>query len=106
MTDRRQRALERFFRRELLPLHGRPDVWRRDEPGPAPSYWIVLDRPPLRPQDFELGLGDRDRIADALERFWHGTPLAGIGRRLVRLSRRFAGTQLKQDVSAFVYEMF
>lgn len=104
-NPRDRRALERFFRREILPLAARPEARLRPAED-APSYWLVRDRPPLRGADFELALGDRDAAGATLDRFWQGTVLAGLGRRLVRLGRRFEGARIKKDVSDFVYEMF
>ncbi len=107
MTRRQRRALERFFRRELLPLSAREEIWRREEAQePAPSYWVVRDRGPLRRADFELRLDDSDAIAETLDGFWRGGPLEGLGRRFVALSPRFRDTRLDAEVSAFVYEMF
>jgi hypothetical protein len=105
-TDRDRRALERFYRREILPLASRPEAHLRRPEAGAASYWVVRDRPPLRAADFELALGDRAAAAATLDRFWQGTALAGLGRRLVRLGRRFEGARIKKDVSDFVYEMF
>jgi hypothetical protein len=105
-TGRDRRALERFFRREILPLAARSDAWLGDRSRRADSYWVVCDRPPLGAADFQLALGDRAAAAETLDRFWQGTALAGLGRRLVRLGRRFEGTRLEKDVSDFVYEMF
>lgn len=104
-SDRDRRALERFFRREILPLAAAPEA-RLGDRARADSYWVVRDRPPLGPADFQLSLGDRAAVAETLDRFWQGTALAGLGRRLVRLGRRFEGKRLEQDVSDFVYEMF
>jgi hypothetical protein len=106
LTSRQRRALERCFRRHLRPLSANPDVWRREPPAPGGSYFLPRDGARLRPEDFELGLRDRAEIEATLEAAWRGTPLAGLGRRLVRLSRRFEGTRLKERVSSFVYEMF
>jgi len=107
LTERwRQRALERFYRRRILTL---TEAGLRAAPGPDPgaeSYYEVRDRPPLRPSDFEIPFGTPREIAMTLDAHWAGTPLAGLGRALVRRSRLFRGVRQKEQVSSFVYEMF
>lgn len=105
-TGRDRRALERFYRREILPLASRADARLPRPARGAASYWVVRERPPLGAADVELALGDRRAAAATLDRFWQGSALAGLGRRLVRLGRRFERTRLEKDVSDFVYEMF
>ena len=101
-------ALERFFERELLPRARAPE-WERSDPAPdagCESYWVERDGEPMCPGDFELPFGDADAVAASLERWWSGTPLAGLGRKLVRLARRFSRREERAEVSSDVYEMF
>lgn len=105
---RQRRVLARFFTRRIQPLAGAPG-WQTSEtaPDPAlPSYWLSRDGEPMRPADFELAMGSPGEIARSLDERWRGTPLAGLGRRLVRLSRRFVGREARSDLSSDVYEMF
>jgi hypothetical protein len=107
LTERwRRRALEHFYRHRILTLAA---VGLRAAPGPDPateSYYEVCDRPPLRPSDFEIPFGAPREIAGTLDAHWAGTPLAGLGRSLVRISRLFRGVRQKEQVSSFIYEMF
>ena len=108
-SDERGRAmLQRFFEREILPLAKSPG-WERSDTAPDPalaSYWKDLGAEAVRPVDFELAFGDPDSIAKSLDRLWRDTVLAGLGRKLARLARRFDRRQEKSDVSSDVYEMF
>lgn len=108
MTDRRDdRALRRFHARRLRPLAGLPELALAKGPDPSRrSYYEVRERPPLAPGDLEIPFGRPEEMAVSLERFWAGTPLAGLGRALVRLSRRFRGVRQRERVSSYVYEMF
>ena len=110
MTDARQRAaLVAFFRRRILPLAAvvTPPVRvpRPPETGPDSLYHSRGGERPSR-ASFEIDLGGRQAIARSLDDHWRGTPLAGLGRALLRLARRFPRSAEKSEVSSDVYEMF
>jgi hypothetical protein len=107
-SGRGRAALERFHARRILPLAQAPG-WRTSETAPDPglaSYWLPRDGRTLQASDFELAMGDPREIARTLDARWRGTPLAGLGRLLVRLGRRFAGRAARSELSSDVYEMF
>ena len=108
LDDRERTALKRFFERRILPLAGSPG-WERSDAAPDPaaaSYWRELDGEPMAPADFELCFGDPRAVGRSLDALWRGTPLAGLGRRLARLARRFERREEQGEVSSDVYEMF
>ncbi len=108
LDERRLRLLERFFEKHLLPLAAETGLMRSPTmpADDADSYYEVVDRAPLTPADFEIPFSDPEEIAETLDQHWHGTPLEGLGRQLLKLSRHFEDVQEKAEVSSFVYEMF
>lgn len=108
MTDPHgERALRRFHANRLRPLTDVPGMELPPGPDPAlASYWVPREGSPLRPADLEIPFGRPADRARSLDAFWAGTPLAGLGRALVRLSRRFRGVRQNEEVSSYIYEMF
>jgi hypothetical protein len=57
--------------------------------------------------DFVLKLGDERQAAATLEDRWARTPLRGLGRRLLGLTRSFfPDVEEKSEISSAIYEMF
>jgi len=99
-----KKALIAFYREDLSAVREKvlfPEI----APG-AMSYWRKREWRPLERKDFEIALGDADEAAATLDRFWAGTSLEGLGKKLARLSRKFPESVEKSDVSALIYEMF
>ena len=107
MTDPRQRnGLVDFFRRRLLPLgRGIAEPVRPPDDRSGSLYHSRGGQRP-RPESLEISLGSPREIAASLEAHWQGTPLSGLGRALLRLSRRFPRREEKSEVSSDIYEMF
>ena len=105
IDDDQRKALVAFFRSEVLPL-GRDAAEDIDLPRAEGSLYRARGGERPRAEDLELSLGDSDEIADTLDRFWQGSALAGLGRKLLRLARRFPRGGERSDVSSDVYEMF
>ena len=103
-----RRALEKFFRRVLLPLGEDPQM----PPFPAgsqtspDSYFVVRAAPTLGREDFELKTADETQVTETLTHQWAQTPLEQIIKPMLKLCRRFPEVQEKSEVSSFVYEMF
>lgn len=104
ISPQQEQALRDFFHANLAGAN-RPAVFP-EVPAGAPSYWRPRQQKRLTKEDFEIRLGDADEAGDTLDRFWAGTPLAGLGRRLAILSREFPEVREKADVSSLIYEMF
>ncbi len=110
MTDARQRAaLVSFFRHRILPLtEGATPPLRAPRPPEGAADSLYHSRGGERPgrASLEIDLGSRRAIARSLDAQWRGTPLAGLGRALLRLARRFPRGAERSEVSSDVYEMF
>ena len=107
MTEPKQRdSLVDLFRRKLLPLgRGIADPVRPPD-GRTGSLYHSRGGERPRPESLEISQGSHREIADSLEAQWRGTPLAGLGRALLRLARRFPRREEKSEVSSDIYEMF
>lgn len=108
LTDRKQRdRLRRFYRKHLLAVSGLASGGlNSDFIENSDSYYVVQNREPPAWEAFEMRLGNRGDVAGSLDRHWAGTPLDGMGKRLMSLSKHFEYVEEKQEVSSFVYEMF
>jgi hypothetical protein len=109
-TDQKQHAaLVRFYEENLGPLaraHGMEFLDHGPAPGAA-SYFLTRPRPRMSRSDFVLKLGEEKQAAQTLEDHWVQTPLRGLGRRLLRLTRSFVPkVGPKSELSAAIYEMF
>jgi len=99
-----EKALVAFYRENLSGLK-KKGLFPKTAPGAA-SYWQRREWRPLQSKDFEIALGNPDEAGATLDRFWAGTSLEGLGRKLARLSRKFPEAVEKSDVSSLIYEMF
>ncbi len=99
-----EKALVAFYRENLSGLQEKGLL---SETAPeAVSYWRRREWRPLGRNDFEIALGNADEAGATLDRFWAGTSLEGLGRKLARLSRKFPEAVENPDVSSSIYEMF
>jgi hypothetical protein len=107
-AERDKRALERFFRREILQLGERKGWSSSPMVGDSTLhiYYLARGEARLRPSDFELAFDNPADVGRTLDDYWRTGPLAGLGARLARLMPRFRERDEKKDVSSFVYEMF
>ena len=110
-TDTRQAkqqadALRAFYEQYILPLHGQLELVNDAVPEREGSHYRRRSGEAPAKADFELGLRDSKHIAAALDKFWAGTPLAGMGQKLVELSAQFQGKAQEGEVSQYIYEMF
>jgi hypothetical protein len=104
IEHRQKKALVAFYRENLASLREKasfPEI----EPGVV-SYWRRREWQRLERKDFEITLGSADEAAATLDRFWTGSALEGLGRKLAKLSRQFPDAVEKSDVSPLIYEMF
>ena len=104
IEPRQEKALVAFYRDNLAALNKKapfPGI----EPG-AVSYWQRREWRRLQRKDFEITLGDANEAGATLDRFWAGTDLDGLGKKLARLSRQFPEAVERSDVSPLIYEMF
>ena len=105
-AKQQEAALRTFYEQHVMPLHGKVDLDYPALPERADSFYRRRSGEAPRKEDFELGLRDAKRIAAALDAFWAGTPLAGMGRKLAELSEQFHGKAQEGEVSQYIYEMF
>jgi hypothetical protein len=96
----------RFFETYLEGRTLNPDrVVGRDRDD-SDSYYVERDEGVFPRERFELSFTDASEIEAALNAQWAGSPFAGLGTRLMELSKHFEQEDEKKDVSSFVYEMF
>ena len=107
IDQKQTKALIKFYERHLLPLQEAPET-KEIPPQSADgnTYFIPRKHTRMRKQDFELRLADERQAAESLEDMWVGTPLSGLGKKLLKLSRRFPRVEEKAEVSSLIYEMF
>ena len=102
--DEQTDELRRFFDRHIRPLHGRLDLDLRGRS--EGSYFRRRCGLPPERSDFHIPLGEPEEIARTLDARWKDTPLAGMGKKLIRLSQLFENESQGGDVSQYIYEMF
>jgi hypothetical protein len=108
IDDTQRKALTDFYRAEIEPLASQRLLDARVPPKADPNvttYYKKRVWRRLEARDFELSLGDAQRVGATLDAFWAGTPLAGLGTKIAALSEKFPEVQQRADVSAFIYEM-
>lgn len=108
IDEAQRKALTDFYRTEIEPLASQRLLDARVPPKADPNvttYYKKRVWRRLEARDFELNLGDAQRVGAALDAFWAGTPLAGLGTKIAALSEKFPEVQQRADVSAFIYEM-
>ena len=108
--DRKQeQALARFYEEHIVPL-GRANGMAFLDHSPdssAESYLLARPRARMSHDDFVLKLSDARLAGPTLDARWDQTPLRGLGRRLLKLTRSFfPKVQEKGGLSAAIYEMF
>lgn len=111
-----ERAVERYFRRELLPAFaaagkGAESFFPRRPDGEARSYYVPCGKKSMSAGDFILeGCGSFDKLQQALEELWREQGYPGLARTsgtAAALARRLyhAGSE-NDEVSPFIYVMF
>jgi hypothetical protein len=113
ISPKQHKLLVRFFRKYLLPLAGQPLVFEKSVCQTASesqdnenSYYVRKNRPALRPDEFELKMGEKKEIQKTLENYWAGKSFAGLAGPLMKLTAEFENQKEKDEVSSSVYEMF
>ena len=108
ISNTQANALTHFYGRHILRLAQEPGIDRLEYgvPDGPDTFFVSRRRQQMRPEDFEVRLGDEAQAVETLEKTWAGTPLRGLGKEMVRLVRYFPAVEQEATVSSFIYEMF
>lgn len=106
ISQKQEQALRAFYDANILPLHGKVALDNAAVPEKDGSYYRQRSGDAPKKSDFELNLRDKEQIANAFEAHWAGTPMAGLGKKLLELSEAFKETHQEGEVSQYIYEMF
>ena len=108
IDEKQRNVLTKFYENHVLPLSEVPQM-RQLQSRPqdsSNSFFVSREQTRMQRDDFELAIADEREIAKSLERLWTTTPLQGLAKKMMKLTRHFADMDQSDKVSSFVYEMF
>ncbi|MDY6992621.1 MAG: hypothetical protein SVR94_08465 [Pseudomonadota bacterium] len=106
INKKQEKILIKFFKVNIQPLVCEKHQFKDPPLVNQASYYVSGKGNILAPQDFELRLDNRVSISRTLDEFWKESPLKGLGRKFVKLSKYFPVSQGESEVSSSIYEMF
>lgn len=101
-----EQTLRAFYEAEILPLQDKLPLAQSDTAPAENSYFLDRSGEAVSPSTFLGGLNDPASIAAAMDAHWAGTPLAGMGAKLMDLAQKIDAGEETAKVSELVYEMF